>query len=224
MRNILMKQLKLCLVTNIKGDLTSYSETVRRAALGGITMVQLREKHHDINHIKEKALFLKNILRPLGIPLIINDYVELAAEIDADGVHIGQQDMSVKVARKILGENKIIGLSIESFDELYEANHQPDISYVTASAVFPSITKIDCKTIWGIDNLKTLVTESSHPITAIGGINSTNAPEVFNAGVCGIAVVSAIQNALDPYKAAKELMESANHHGCSTPTKLGNRI
>ena len=69
-----------------------------------------------------------------------------------------------------------------------------------------------------------MVTESSHPITAIGGISSTNAPEVFNAGVCGIAVVSAIQNALDPYKAAKELMDSANHHGCSTPTKLGNRI
>ena len=76
MRNILMKQLKLCLVTNIKGDLKSYSETVRSAALGGITMVQLREKYHDINHIKEKALFLKNILRPFGIPLIINDYVE----------------------------------------------------------------------------------------------------------------------------------------------------
>lgn len=224
MRNNLSKQLRLCLVTNIEGDLISYSDTIRKAALGGITMVQLREKYDDINCVKEKALFLKNILRPFRIPLIINDHVELAAEIDADGVHIGQQDMSVKVARRILGERKIIGLSIESFDELYEANNQIDISYVTASAVFPSMTKTDCKTIWGVDNLKQLVMESSHPITAIGGISSANAFEVFNTGVCGIAVVSAIQNAPDPYKAARELMEYANHHGHLAPTKSGNRI
>lgn len=213
LRDELMKQLKLCLVTNVEGDLTSYAEMIQRAALGGITMVQLREKHDDINHVREKAVFLKNILRPFGIPLIINDHVELAAEIDAAGVHIGPQDMPVEVARSILGKNKIIGLSIESLHQLYAANNQPDISYVTASAVFPSVTKIDCKTIWGINNLKKLVTESSHIITAIGGINSTNVLKVFNAGVCGVAVVSAIQNAPDPYQAAKELALLINSRG-----------
>ena len=157
MQNTLIKQLKLCLITDIKESIESYASFIKKAVLGGVTMVQLREKLHDINHIKEQALFLKKILKPLGIPLIINDYVELAAEINADGVHVGQQDMPVQFIRKILGENKIIGLSIESFDELYKANNQSDISYVTASAVFPSLTKTDCRTIWGIDNLQKLV-------------------------------------------------------------------
>ncbi len=169
-------------------------------------MVQLREKGTDINDIKNKGLLLKKILNPFGIPLIINDFVELAAEINADGVHIGQQDMDVKEARKILGPNKIIGLSIESFDDLYHANNQEGISYVTASAVFPSRTKPDCKTIWGLEGLRKLVLESSHPITAIGGIHAGNAKDVFNTGVCGIAVVGAIHDSLDPYQAAKELI------------------
>lgn len=210
MKDKLMNQLRLCLVTSIQGDLTSYAKTIRGAIRGGVTMVQLREKLTDQNRIKEKAKFLRNILRPLGVPLIINDYVELAAEVDADGVHIGQQDVPVSVARRILGQGKIIGLSIESFADLHAANKCSDLSYVTASAVFPSMTKPDCKTIWGLGNLKQLVAESSHPITAIGGINDGNCAEVLSTGVCGIAVVGAIHNAPDPYQAAQRLMGSSN--------------
>lgn len=186
-------------------NLIQYLELIRKAAMGGITMLQLRQKDVDIEELKDKALLLKKTLKPFKIPLIINDFVELAAEVDADGVHIGQEDMDVEEARRILGPNKIIGLSIESFDDLYHANKQKDISYITASAVFPSCTKPDCKTIWGIDNLRRLVLKSYHPITAIGGINLNNIQEVLNAGVCGIAVVGAIHNARDPYKVAKEL-------------------
>ena len=223
MRDKVMNQLRLCLVTNIQGDLTGYAKTIRGAVRGGVTMVQLREKQNDRKLIKEKAQFLKNILRPLSVPLIINDYVELAAEVGADGVHIGQQDVPVPVARRILGQDKIIGLSIESFDDLYAANECSDLSYVTASAVFPSMTKPDCKTIWGLENLKKLVAESSHPMTAIGGIDLSNSSEVFRAGACGVAVVGAIHNAPDPYHAAKTLIASAQFDHASAVKKIAGQ-
>ena len=210
MSNTLIHKLKLCLVTNIQGDITPYANMVRRAVQGGVTMVQLREKHQDKLVIKEKALFLQALLKPLKIPLIINDYVELAAEIGADGVHIGQQDMPVLLARRILGKRAIIGLSIESFAELRVANRQPELSYVTASAVFPSRTKTDCKTIWGLENLQKLTAESVHPITAIGGINQDNVADIFQAGACGVAVIGAIDQAHDPYEAAQSLKNTAD--------------
>jgi thiamine-phosphate pyrophosphorylase len=210
MRNRLIHQLKLCLVTNIPEHITPYADRVRRAVQGGVTMVQLREKYQDRSVIKEKALFLQALLKPLHIPLIINDYVELAAEIGADGVHIGQQDMPVSLARRILGKRAIIGLSIESFAELQAANRQPELSYVTASAVFPSRTKTDCKTIWGLDNLQKLTAESVHPMTSIGGINPDNAGDVFQAGSCGIAVIGALHQVDDPYEIAQSLIGSAD--------------
>ena len=208
----LQQQLRLCLITNIREDLTSYAQLIRKAIKGGVTMVQLREKDTDLEEVKNKALFLKEILQPFKVPLIINDFVELAAQVDADGVHIGNQDMSAKKARAILGPNKIIGVSIESFEDLANANNQADISYVTASAVFPSSTKPDCKTIWGLNNLQKLASKSTHPMTAIGGITTSNAGEVFNAGACGIAVIGALHDADDPCKEAEKL-------SCHTHTK-----
>jgi thiamine-phosphate pyrophosphorylase len=213
MKYNLLQKLKLCLITNNQGDIINYLKFIEKAAQGGITMVQFRDKKNNNYHdIEKDALLLKNILKPFGIPLIINDFVELAAKINADGVHLGQQDMCVSKARKILGPNKIIGLSIENFEELNKANNEPDISYVTASAVFPSATKTDCKTIWGIDNLTKLAAKSYHPITAIGGINIENAKDVFKAGVCGLAVIGAIHNSKDPYKTAQELIKCANNY------------
>ena len=212
---LLKHQLTLCLITSIRGHHYDYASTITQAIKGGATMVQLREKGPNISKIKEKALFIQNLVKPYGVPLIINDHVALAAEINADGVHIGQGDISVCEARKILGKQKIIGVSIESFDDLHRANNNSEISYVTASAVFPSISKPDCKTIWGIDNLHKLTAISTHPMTAIGGINMTNAHTVFEAGVCGIAVIGAIHNAKDPCEAAKELTRSDNYHSHS---------
>ena len=218
MRNNLVQKLRLCLVTNIQGDMTTYLPFIKKAVQGGVTMVQLREKGSDISDIKNKALRLKNILDPLEVPLIINDFVELAAEIDASGVHIGQQDMNAADARALLGPDKIIGVSIESFGELYAANHSQDISYVTASALFPSRTKPNCKTLWGIDDLRWLAAKSAHPITTIGGINASNVEKVFNTGVCGVAVIGAIHNSIDPAKAAKELLRYQRNELSLTPT------
>lgn len=221
-KNLLRNQLKLCLITPAQGHIHDYAATIIQAIKGGVTMVQLREKGPNLSEIKEKALFLQNLVKPYSVPLIINDHVALAAEIEADGVHIGQGDVPVSEARKILGKQKIIGVSIESFDDLHRANNNPEISYVTASAVFPSTSKPDCKTIWGISHLHKLTAMSTHPMTAIGSINITNAHTVFDAGACGIAVIGAIHNAKDPYKAAQDLAASA-HHFALTPTQTLGR-
>ncbi len=203
----LQKALKFCLVTDINNtSMIEYKHLIQESVRGGITMVQLREKTAAISDMKYKALELQSILKPLGIPLIINDSVELAVEINADGVHLGQQDMDIASARKILGPNKIIGLSIESMEELYSANRQQGISYVAASAIFPTKTKPECKKIWGLPGLQSLVSESKYPVIAIGGINADNAGDVFNMGAHGIAVIGAIHNAPDPYIATQELI------------------
>ena len=202
----LLHQLKLCLITNITHQsLAEYIEFVERSIHGGVTMVQLREKHTDYIEIKKRALALQKLLHPLNIPLIINDFVDLAVEINADGVHLGNSDISALEARKKLGPNKIIGVSIESLANLENANKLP-INYVTASAVFPSTTKSNCKIFWGIEGLKTIVEKSLHPVTAIGGIEPQHKLEIFNTGAKGIAVISAIHNAPDPYQAAKSLL------------------
>ena len=206
MRSRLNHSLKLCLVTNITHQpMEQYLRFVEEAVMGGVTMVQLREKSNNLVEVKTRAIELQRLLRSFEIPFIINDYVELAAEINADGVHIGQQDMSITKARGILGTNKIIGLSIEDLDELSESNNSNDIDYVTASAVFPSKTKPNCKQIWCIEGLQNIVSTSVHPVTAIGGIKLNNTFEVIDTGASGIAVIGAIHDSLNPYKAAQKL-------------------
>ena len=198
-----MQELRLCLVTNI-GDrpLSQYIDFIKKAIAGGVTMVQLREKSIGYEKMKARAIALQDILRPLNIPLIINDFVELAAEADADGAHVGNSDMSALIAREKLGPNKIIGVSIESLQDIENANKLP-INYVAASALFPSITKLNCKTFWGIDGLKKIVEKSIHPVIAIGGIKPCYVQDIINTGAAGVAVISAIHDAKDPYKAAR---------------------
>ncbi len=210
MKHLLRNNLRLCFVTNINDrHIGDYLTLIKRAVRGGVTMVQLREKASDINEIRHKAIALQPLLKPIGVPLIINDFVDLAAEINADGVHIGQQDMSVSEARMILGHDKIIGLSIESMDELYKANDVDGISYVTASAVFPSRTKPNCKKIWGLHGLEEIAKQSRHPVTAIGGITEYNIKDILKIqNVSGVAVVGAIERAICPYNAAKNLAKS----------------
>lgn len=207
------QSLKLCLLTNIKPNesLPEYLKFVLKSVAGGVTMVQLREKGTDLSDVKHKARALQQILRPLNIPLIINDFVELAAEIDADGVHIGQHDMSPERARKILGPHKMIGLSIEDMRDLTLSNQSEAITYVTASAVYASKTKPQCKTLWGINGLSDIVRVSRHPVTAIGGITVHNIKAIERAGASGVAVIGAIHDHADPYVASKHLREHFDH-------------
>jgi len=192
--------LKLCLVTQGMDK-----HFLQQAVAGGVTLVQLRLKNKKPDDFYHAACAIKAILDPLHVPLIINDNAVLAKEIDAAGVHLGQSDMPPEEARELLGPGKIIGWSIETLEQLDQANALSCIDYVAASAVFPSQTKTDCKTIWGIDGLKKIVELSHHPVVAIGGIHVHNAADVMATGVAGIAVVSAIHDALDPKEAAEKL-------------------
>lgn len=200
-----MKALKLCLLI----DSLDTDESLKRllaAIKGGVSCVQLRNKSEDLNKIAHNAIQLLNLLKPLQIPLIINDHVEIAKEVKAQGVHLGQKDTNPIEAREKLGKDALIGLSVETLDELYHANELNVINYIAASAVFSTKSKSNCRTIWGLTGLANIVKNSKHPVVAIGGINSSNVKNVIATGACGIAVISAIHDASDPYYMSNTLI------------------
>ena len=199
--------LKLYLVTDRPLSLgRPLEEIVEGAVAGGVTMVQLREKDAPTGEFVALAKRLKAVLAPLGIPLIINDRVDVALAADADGVHIGQSDMPYEDARRLLGAEKIIGLSVENFEDLERANAL-DVDYVGISPVYGTPTKSDTAEPFGLEGLRRAVAMSAHPTVAIGGMNASTIAEVMQAGADGVAVVSAICSAPSPRKAAEELKE-----------------
>ncbi|ARP01616.1 Thiamine-phosphate synthase [Vibrio alginolyticus] len=199
-----MNAYRLYLVTDDQQDLATLKRVVRKAVEGGVTMVQVREKHGDVRAFIERAQAVKDILKDTDVPLIINDRVDVALAVDADGVHLGQSDMPATIARELIGPNKILGLSIENEEQLAEADSLP-IDYIGLSAIFATPTKTNTKKFWGIDGLKMALETTSLPIVAIGGINESNIPQLSATGVHGLALVSAICHAEDP-KAASEYL------------------
>lgn len=198
--------LKLYLVTDRALSNGRPLETiVSEAVAGGVTIVQLREKDTPTGEFIHMAHRLKEILKPYKIPLIINDRVDVALAVDADGVHIGQSDMPYEIARRLLGPDKIIGLSVECIDDVHKANVL-DVDYIGISPVFSTPTKTNTSTPFGIGGLKEAVRHSVHPTVAIGGINKVNSADVMRSGCDGIAIVSAIFSADNPRMAAMELM------------------
>ncbi len=181
-------------------------DIVREAVAGGVTMVQLREKDCPMRDFVALGRELVALLRPLGVPLIINDRVDVALACDADGVHIGQSDMPYDIARRLLGPDRIIGLSVESMDDIVAANAL-DVDYVGVSPVFATSTKTDTARPFGLDGLREAVRLSVHPTVAIGGMNARTAADVMACGTDGIAVVSAIVSAESPREAARELID-----------------
>ncbi|HCM1363657.1 TPA: thiamine phosphate synthase [Vibrio parahaemolyticus] len=200
-----MNAYRLYLVTDDQQDLSTLKHVVRKAVEGGVTMVQVREKHGDVRAFIERAQAVKTILEGTGVPLIINDRVDVALAVDADGVHLGQSDMPAEIARQLIGPNKILGLSIETEDQLAEADSLP-IDYIGLSSIFATPTKTNTKKHWGIGGLKMALNTTSLPIVAIGGINETNIPALSATGVHGLALVSAICHAENPTKAAEYLL------------------
>lgn len=201
-------QLRLYLVTDRALSLGRDLEwVVGEAVKGGVSMVQLREKDMDTRGFIGLGSRLLRLLRPLGVPLIINDRVDVALAVDADGVHIGQSDMPYETARRLLGPDKIIGLSVENMDELRQAESL-DVDYVAVSPVYSTATKTDTAAPFGLDGLREAVRLTRHPVVAIGGMNENTAPAVFAAGADGIAVVSAICSAPDPAAASARLLSS----------------
>lgn len=197
--------LRLYLVTDRALTLgRSLEWVVSEAIKGGVSFVQLREKEASTHDFLQQALLLKSMLRPLGIPLVINDRLDIAMAIDADGVHLGQSDMPWQDARRMLGPDKWIGLSIESLGDALRANEM-DIDYIAYSPVFDTPTKRDTRPALGLEGVRKIAAITRHPSVAIGGIHAENAAHVIEAGAGGVAVVSAIMSAPDPCMAAKEL-------------------
>lgn len=181
--------------------------TVVEAVRGGVGMVQLREKECSTREFIELAVALKQKLSPLGVPLIINDRVDVALAADADGVHIGQSDMPYGMVRELMPKGKIIGLSVESRQQVLEANAL-DVDYIGVSPVFSTPTKTNTIIEWGLGGLQWVRVNSRHRIVAIGGIDPTNAGRIVAAGADSLAVVSAICSATDPCAAAKMFFET----------------
>jgi thiamine-phosphate pyrophosphorylase len=180
-----------------------------RRLTASATLVQLRDKHGSTRAMIEEARDLRGVLEPEGIPLLVNDRVDVALAAEADGVHIGQDDMPVPDARLLLGRSAIIGLSVKTVEQAKAAPLEL-LDYVAIGGVYGTTSKENTKAPIGIDGLRTIVgairaRKANFPICAIAGINATNAADVIAAGADGVAVISALSLAPDPAKAAQDL-------------------
>jgi thiamine-phosphate pyrophosphorylase len=177
---------------------------VEAAVRGGVTAVQLREKRCPTREFVELGRALARLLAPLGVPLIVNDRLDVALAIGAAGVHLGQGDMDYATARRLLGRDAAIGLSVETIEQA-RAAESLDADYLGVGPVFPTATKADAAPALGLAGLAQVRAVSHHRLVAIGGIGAGNARQAMEAGADGVAVVSAICAAEDPESAARDL-------------------
>ena len=179
-------------------------EVVLQAVRGGAACVQLREKNVSTRFFIDEARRIKALLLPFQVPLIINDRIDVALASEADGVHVGQDDMPYAVTRQLMGPKAIIGLSVETWEDVEKAQDL-DADYLGVSPVFETPTKTDTKGHWGLEGLSRIKAWSRHALVGIGGLNLLNAAEVILAGADSVAVVSAVCAASDPFRAAEAL-------------------
>ena len=178
-------------------------DVVKEAIKGGAEIIQLREKQWDKNKIREEAIKLLRICRKNNVIFIVNDYVDIALEIGADGVHLGQSDMPVSEARKICGNKLIIGLSTHSIEQAVKADKE-DVDYITIGPIFRTRAK-DYTVGTGI--IKEIANKINKPLIAIGGINKNNIDDVLSQGAKSVAVISAVVAADNISVAARELAD-----------------
>lgn len=205
-RQQLRQALRLYLVTDaqaLRGR--ALTDVVQQAVQGGVTCVQLREKTASTRDFVALALALQALLDPLGVPLVINDRIDVALACGAQGVHLGQSDMPVALARQLLPAPVFIGLSVENLDDVARAATLP-VDYLGVSPVYPTPTKTDTGTPWGLAGLRQVHAMTALPLVAIGGIHAGNAAAVLQAGAHGLVVVSAICSADDPCAAARAFL------------------
>ena len=203
-----------------KEDLLLYAVTDRRwlkegetlvtrteeAIDGGVTFVQLREKDLDEENFEREGRELKELCRKRGVPFVINDNVDLAVKLDADGVHVGQSDMEALDVRRIIGGDKILGVSAQTVEQAVTAEkHGAD--YLGVGAVFPTGSKDDAAEV-SYDTLKAICAAVKIPVIAIGGITEDNVTELSKSGICGIAVISALYAKEDIKSAARKLRKN----------------
>lgn len=194
-------------------DSTNYTEDefmyrVEEACKGGVTLIQLREKERTTREYLSLAEKVHEITRKYDIPLIIDDRVDVALAVNAEGVHVGQSDMPVNIARKLMGGDKIVGATAKTVPQAIEAYEQ-GADYLGVGAIYPTTTKV--KTVLtSVDTLKEIVKAVPIRVNAIGGLNKDNIHVLKDSGIDGICVVSAIMKADNPCAAAKELREAFN--------------
>ena len=204
MKNI---DLSLYLVTDKSDDVDKFLNTIEESIKGGVSVVQIREKTAETLDFYNLALKVKEITSKYDVPLIINDRVDVALAIDAEGVHVGQSDMPAYIARKLMGENKIVGATAKTVLQAKEAYEQ-GADYLGVGAIYPTTTKV--KTVLtSIETLRDICNSVPVPVNAIGGLNKENIDILTGIPIAGICVVSAIMKAEDPQKATIELIERA---------------
>jgi thiamine-phosphate pyrophosphorylase len=197
--------LYLVLDPELCGSPAEMVRTARLAAENGATVVQLRAPQWKKRQWLETARQLKAVLVPLGVLLIINDQVDVALAVDADGVHVGQADLPVAETRRLIGPGKILGLSVSNAEQL-AAVHE-GVDYLGIGPAYPTGTKLDAAAVLGVKQFAELVAAAALPVVAIGGINADNCATLFASGAKGVAVVSAICGQDDPGLATRNLLK-----------------
>jgi len=182
-----------------------HAEIFKAVLEGGAKVVQLREKNMPFDELVSVGKICREITKKYDASLIVNDYPDIAREIDADGVHIGQADTSIFKAKNIVGENKIVGISTHTREQ-FENAIKTDADYVAIGPIFGTKSKASLYSATGTDILKWAAGKTSKPIVAIGGINADNIDSVLNTGTRTIAVISAVMTAEDITNATKELV------------------
>lgn len=182
-----------------------FLKIIEEAIKGGTSIVQLREKTASTKDFYQLALKVKEITSKYDVPLLINDRIDIAIAVDSEGVHIGQDDMPADITRKIIGEDKILGVSASTVEEAKKAQ-EDGADYIGSGAVFPTATKDDADSV-SKEELNEIVDSIDIPVVAIGGITLENAGSLKDTGIAGFSVVSAIMSADEPKEASQKLRE-----------------
>lgn len=203
------KQLKLYLVTNSDGKTEEeFLKSIEEAILGGVTFVQIREKDKTTAQYIDLVSKALKITRKYNVPLVVDDRVDVVLATGADGVHVGRDDMPVETARKILGDDRIVGATTKTVEQALAA-YKAGADYLGVGAIYPTTTKV--KTVLtSTDTLNDICNAVPIPANAIGGLNKDNLGVLKGIPIAGICVVTAIMKAASPRKAAEELIEAVS--------------
>lgn len=199
------------------GERTLY-DVVRESLDGGVTFLQLREKELDDEHFYQEAVQLQELAAQYGVPFVVNDNVDIAVRMGADGVHVGQDDMEAGDVRALIGPHKILGVSAQTVEQAVLAEKR-GADYLGVGAVFPTGSKDDAVEV-SRETLQAICEAVSIPVVAIGGITQDNAPQLAGSGICGIAVISAIY-AQDNIREATALLKNVVEKAVGVPAGSG---
>jgi len=193
-------------ITDVKISRLSHAEQVERLAAGGATLIQLREKTASPREFCDDAIEAMKIARRLNVRIIINDRVDIAMAVDADGVHVGQQDLPPDNARRLLGDSRIVGFSTHSVKQAVEADRAP-VDYIAIGPVFQTYTKENPHAVVGLEAITEIRRQTSKPLVAIGGITLARAPSVLEAGADSVAVISDLLSTGDISERIREFID-----------------